>query len=157
MSRRCMRRVLPRSGFGAGLTLIEILIAMAVLGIVIAATVPLLVSTMRSNADNRVRAQAVAATEIWLDRFRAKTLDFEAFEAPVTYEFGYDYGADGTFVAAGDPDPGALNDEWQPFSFTVRSVEHTTDPLLWRIEVSTRYHRVGGSEAGFDVATIVEQ
>lgn len=140
-----------------GLTIIEVLIAIAILGIVTAATVPLLVSTMRSNADNRVRAQAVAATEVWLDRFRAKTLDFDAFEAPVTYDFGYDYGADSTFVAAGDPDPDALNAEWQPFSFTVRAVEHTSEPLLWRIEVATRYHRVGGSEAGFDVATIVEQ
>lgn len=140
-----------------GLTLVEVLIALAIVGIVTAATVPLLITSMRSTADNRIRAQAVAATEVWLDRFRSKSLDFGTFSGAVTYPYDYDYGADPTFVAAGDPDPAALNAEWQDYSFTVEAQTFTTDPLLWRVIVETRYLRTTGQEASLNVATIIEQ
>ncbi len=140
-----------------GFTIIELLIALSILAIVTAATTPILITTMRTNADNRVRAQAVAATEVWLDRFRAKSLDFATFSSGVTYDYGYDYGADVTFVAAGDPDPAALNAEWQAYSFTVKTETFTTSPLLWRVEVETRYDRTGNQEASLNVATIIEQ
>lgn len=143
--------------FRSGLTIIELLIALLILGVVTAATTPILITTMRVNADNRVRAQAVAATEIWLDRFRAKSLDFATFSSGVTYDYGYDYGADPTFVAAGDPDPAALNAEWQDYSFTVETETFTTNPLLWRVVVETRYNRTGSKESSLNVTTIVEQ
>jgi len=140
-----------------GFTIIELLIALSILAIVTAATTPILITTMRINADNRVRAQAVAATEVWLDRFRAKSLDFATFSSGVTFDYGHDYGADATFVAAGDPDPAALNAEWQAYSFTVKTETFTTSPLLWRVEVETRYDRTGNREASLNVATIIEQ
>ena len=140
-----------------GLTIIEVLIALAIFGIITAATVPVLITTMRSNSDNRVRAQAVAAADVWLDRFRAKSLDFSHFSGGTTYPYGYDYGADPTFVAAADPDPGALNAEWQRYKFDVGTSAFSTDPLVWRVELRTYYHTSNGSEAGFDVATLIEQ
>lgn len=140
-----------------GVTLIEVLIALTIIAIVTGATVPMMITSMRSSADNRVRAQAVAATEVWLDRFRAKSLDFGTFSATVSYPYGYDYGADPTFVAAGDPDPAALNAEWQPYSFTVETQTFTTSPLLWRVIVETRYQGTAGQEGALNVTTIIEQ
>lgn len=140
-----------------GLTLVEVLVSLVVLGIVTAVSVPLLISSMQSNADNRVRAQAVAATEVWLDRFRSKSLDFGSFSESVTYPYEYDFGSDATFVAAGDPDPAALNAEWQAYSFTVQTETFTTSPLIWRVNVETRYIRTTGQEGALNVSTLVEQ
>lgn len=140
-----------------GLTIIEVLIALAIVAIVTAATVPILISTMRNSADNRVRAQAVAATEAWLDRFRAKSLDFAHFQTEASYPYGYDYGADPVFVAAADPDPAALNAEWGDYSFSVTTEVFAASPLLWRVVVETRYENSLGQEGTLDVATIIEQ
>lgn len=140
-----------------GLTIIEVLIALAIFAIVTAATVPVLITTMRSNSDNRVRAQAVAAADVWLDRFRAKSLNFSHFSGLVSYPFEYDYGADPIFVAAADPDPEALNREWQSYKFDVNTSTFSTDPLVWRVELRTYYRTSNGSEANFDVATLIEQ
>lgn len=140
-----------------GLTIVEVLIAIVIVGVVTAATVPILISTVRSSADNRVRAQAVAATEAWLDRFRSKSLDFAHFQSQVTYPYGYDFGADPVFVAAADPDPVALNAEWEDYSFSVTTEVFATSPLLWRVVVETRYESKFGQEGTLDVATIIEQ
>lgn len=140
-----------------GLTLVEVLIALVVFALVAGAVVPALITTIRSNSDNRVRAQAVAAADVWLDRFRAKTLDFASFTTPTTFGFGYDYGDDPVFVAAADPDPAALNAEWQAYQFAVTTSTFSTDPLVWRVNLTTTYRTLGGREASFDVATLVEQ
>jgi len=140
-----------------GLTLVEVLIALVVIAILVAASVPIIISSMQSSADNRIRAQAVAATEVWLDRFRAKSLDFSTFSSGIDYPYGYDFGTDAVFVAAADPNPAALNAEWQPFSFRVRTATFTTDPLIWRVDVTTTYRRVSGGEASFDVSTLIDQ
>ncbi|MBX3139919.1 MAG: prepilin-type N-terminal cleavage/methylation domain-containing protein [Trueperaceae bacterium] len=140
-----------------GLTLVEVLIALMIITVVVAASVPIIISSMQSSADNRIRAQAVAATEVWLDRFRAKSLDFSTFSAGVDYPYDYDFGADPTFVAAADPNPAALNAEWQPFSYSVRTTTFTTDPLIWRVDVATTYRRTNQAEGTFDVSTLIEQ
>lgn len=147
----------PRELDTRALTLVEVLIALLIIGIVLATAVPLLIFSMQSTGDNRVRAQAVAATEIWLDRFRAKSLDFSYFDGGADYPYAYDFGADPTFVAAGDPDPAALNAEWGPFSFSVNTSVFTSDPLIWRVAVSTTYRRVTGQEGVLDVTTLVNQ
>lgn len=140
-----------------GLTLVEVLIALLIISIVLAASVPIIISSMQSSADNRIRAQAVAATEVWLDRFRAKSLDFSTFSGGVSYPYDYDFGADPIFVAAADPNPAALNAEWQPFTFTVRTTTFAADPLIWRVDVSTTYRRTNQAEGTFDVSTLIDQ
>ena len=140
-----------------GLTIVEVLIALVIVGVVTAATVPILISTIRNSSDNRVRAQAVAATEAWLDRFRSKSLDFAHFQGEMTYPYGYDFGADPVFVAAADPDPAALNAEWEDYSFSVTTEVFASSPLLWRVIVETRYESAFGQEGTLDVSTIIEQ
>ena len=71
-----------------GFSLIEVLIALVVVTVVSFAAVTTMVSSMRHNADNRVRSQAVAATEAWMDRFRSRSLPFNYFSTPRTYDYG---------------------------------------------------------------------
>lgn len=140
-----------------GLTLIEILVALAVLGLITGAFTFSVVSSLRSNSDDRVRQKALAAAESWLDRFRAKSLDFNAFATAVTYDYGYNYAADSTFVAAGDPDPSVLNQEWGSFKFTVKTRPFSTSPIVWTVTVTTYYRKTGGGEASFVLSTLVNQ
>lgn len=140
-----------------GLTLIETLVALAVLGLITGAFTLSVVSSMRSNSDDRVRQRALAAAESWLDRFRAKSLDFNAFTTPRTFDYGYNYAADSTFVAAGDPDPSVLNQEWGSFKFTVVTRAFSTDPLVWTVTVTTYYRRTGGGEGNFVLSTLINQ
>ncbi|GAB5602136.1 hypothetical protein FJNA_06610 [Thermus sp. FJN-A] len=140
-----------------GLTLIETLIALAVLGLVAGAFTTSVVSSLRMNSDDRIRARAIAAAETWLDRFRAKSLDFTAFITAQSYPYGYDYAGDPVFVAAGDPNPAVLNQEWGPFRFTVRTRSFSSSPQVWTVTVTTFYRKTGGGEASFVLSTLVYQ
>lgn len=140
-----------------GLTLVETLLALAILGLITGTFTFSVVSSMRNNSDNRTRQQALAAAESWLDRFRAKSLDFAAFTTPKTYDYGYNYAGDSTFVAAGDPDPSVLNQEWSAFKFIVCTRTFSTSPLVWTVTVTTQYRKTGGGEASFVLSTLVNQ
>ena len=140
-----------------GLTLVEILVALVVLSIIGAVVATALISNMRLNAEGRVREQALAATQTWLDRFRAKTLDFSAFQSGQTYDYGYDYASDPTFIAAGDPNPTILNSEWGPFKFEVKTETYITSPLIWRVRITTYYRKPGGGEGRYQVETLIAQ
>lgn len=140
-----------------GLTLVEVLIALLVLGLVVGAFTTTVVSSLRINSDDRIRARAIAAAETWLDRFRAKSLDFNAFTTAQSYPYGYDYANDPTFVAAGDPNPEVLNQEWGPFRFTVQTRSFSTSPQVWTVTVTTFYRKTGGGEASFVLSTLVYQ
>lgn len=142
---------------GRGLTLIETLIALAVLGLITGAFTFSLVSSMRNNTDGRIRQRALAAAESWLDRFRAKSLDFNAFTTARTFDYGYNYAGDSTFVAAGDPDPSVLNQEWGSFKFTVSTRTFSSSPLVWTVTVTTYYRKTGGGEASLVLSTLVNQ
>jgi prepilin-type N-terminal cleavage/methylation domain-containing protein len=141
-----------------GFTLIETLIALAVIGAISAVTITAMTSSLRQNSTNRAKVQAVAAAEAWLDRFRSKSLDYTLFTTAKTYAYGYDYSADSTFVAAADTNAAALNSEWKPFSFIVQATAYTTNPVvaLWQIKVTTTYRAAGG-ESNFVVNTLVKQ
>ena len=54
-----------------GLTIIEVLIAVAILGILLGGLIPSFVSNMRINTDSEVRSQAVQAAQTMLDALRA--------------------------------------------------------------------------------------
>ena len=142
-----------------GLSIIEVMFALTLVAVLMAATSPVLLTSMRSNSDSRVREQAIAAAEGWLDRFRAKTLDFEFFQDGVTYDYGYDYASDEEFVAAGDPSPQALNDEWQPYSFVITTTQFSASPLMYEVKIVTKYRTKidgeGESNADFELATII--
>jgi prepilin-type N-terminal cleavage/methylation domain-containing protein len=140
-----------------GLTLVEVLIALLVLGLVAGAFTTTVVSSLRMNSDDRIRARAIAAAETWLDRFRAKSLDFNAFTTARSYPYGYNYASDPTFVAAGDPSPAVLNQEWGPFRFTVQTRSFSTSPQVWTVTVTTFYRKTGGGEASFVLSTLVYQ
>ena len=132
-----------------GLTLIEILVALAVLSLIGGVVATALIANMRLNTEGRVREQALAATQTWLDRFRAKTLDFTAFESGASYDYGYDY--------AGDPNPAILNSEWGPFKFEVKTERYMEAPLIWRVRVTTYFRRPGGGEGRYQVETLIAQ
>ncbi len=140
-----------------GLTLVEILIALLILSFIGGVIATALISNIRLNADGRIREQAIAAANTWIDRFKAKTLDFSKFSSGKTYDYGYDYANDSTFVAAGDPNPTALNDEWSKFKFYVKTSQFVSKPVIWRVRVVTYYRRAGGGEGHFAVETLIRQ
>ncbi len=140
-----------------GLTLVEILIALLILSFIGGVIATALISNIRLNADGRTREQAIAAASTWIDRFKAKTLDFGHFTGGVTYDYGYAYSTDSTFVAAGDPDPAALDREWGPFKFVVTTEKVVENPAIWRVRVVTYYRRAGGGEGSFAVETLIKQ
>ncbi len=53
-----------------GVTLVEALVAVAIVGIVLAATVPAFVGNLRINTDNETRSGAVTAAQTVMDRLR---------------------------------------------------------------------------------------
>ena len=53
-----------------GVTLVEALVAIAIIGIVLAATVPAFVGNLRINTDNETRSGAVTAAQTVMDRLR---------------------------------------------------------------------------------------
>lgn len=141
-----------RSG---GFGLVELVVAVGILAVVLAVLAPVLVSSLQVNTSSRVREQAIAATNGWIDRFRGGALDFTRFVDGTTYPPGYDYGNDPTFVAAGDPDPASLNAELGTFGYRVATTRISANPLLWRVRVSTSYQQLGQGGATIDVETLV--
>jgi len=138
-------------------TLIEVLIAILLISVVSGVVATSLVSNIRLNAEGRVREQAITAAHSWIERFKAKTLDFSAFQSGNTYDYHYRYSSDSTFVAAGDPDPTALDEEWGNFKFHVQTWQLNTNPLIWRVKITTYYRKPGGGEGHFSVETAIRQ
>ncbi len=141
------------------LSIIEVMFALTLVAVIMAATSPVLLGAMQSNGDSRIRAQSVSAAEGWHDRFRASTLDFNLFTESVNYDYGYDYAndPDDTFIAAGDPTPEALNREWQDYKFIVTTTKVETSPIIWKVNVQTVYKRKQGGEGSFELSTLITQ
>ena len=140
-----------------GFSLIEVLAALAIFGIVSAAAYTVMISSMQHNSDNRVRTQALASTDTWLDRFRAKSLAFSYFTSKQSYGYGYDYSADSIISNAADPNKGQINGEWQPFKFEVQTVSFLTNPAIWQVNIRAYYKEAGGEEGHVDISTLVQQ
>lgn len=139
-----------------GFSLIEVLIALIVVAVVSFAAVTTMVSSMRHNAENRVRTQAVAATEAWVDRFRSRSLPFNYFSNQRTYDYGYDYTSDPVFTASGDPNFAEIAQEWSRFKFVVKTEPYSTNPVIWRVLV-TGYYKERGGEGRVELVTLVRQ
>jgi prepilin-type N-terminal cleavage/methylation domain-containing protein len=143
-----------------GFTIAEVLIALAVLTVVSLASLGPMLTSIRANSDNRTRAQAVIAANVWLDRFRAKTLDFNNFTTAKTYGYNYDYSSDTEFSAAIDPNLAALNTELQAFKFSVQTTAFasTSTSPIWKVTVVTTYKsRTQGGESNFTLSTLTQQ
>lgn len=140
-----------------GLTLVEVVCALALLGIVSAAVVRTFGSSLTGDAASRERVRVVAAGNGWLERFRARTFDFEAFERGVEFERGYSYATDERFVVAGAPYPEVLDAEWGGFGYRVETERYLARPLVWRVTVEVRYRQPAGEEATYVLQTLIRQ
>ncbi len=140
-----------------GFTLVEVLVAILLLALVGGAVASVLVSNVRLDADGRIRERALNATSSWIERFKAKTLSFSYFQNGRTYPYGYHYSNDSAFVAAGDPNPAALDREWGDFKFNVDTDLYNSQPRIWRVKIQTTYKAPGGKEKHFEVQTLIRQ
>lgn len=128
-----------------GLGIIEVLIALSLLGILMAFAVPSLIGSITGDAASRVRGQALAATEVWLDRYRSGqepvligapcTSGVRAFSC--TYAAGRNYGADS--VPSHVSDAAKLNAQMAPFSFVISGalIQSGASGQLWSVRVQT--------------------
>ena len=138
----------------AGFSLIEVLIALVIVSIVSFAAVTTMVSSIRHNAENRVRTQAAAATEAWLERFRSRSLPFNYFTTTRTYDYGYDYSSDPIFSATNDPNLSEILEEWSKYKFQVSTQVFQSSPLVWRVAVTGFYKKAGG-EGRIDLVALI--
>ncbi len=139
-----------------GFSLVEVLIALVVVTVVSFAAVTTMVSSMRHNADNRVRTQAVAAGEAWMDRFRSHSLPFNFFSTQRSYDYGYDYTNDPVFTASGDPNFAELAQAWSRFKFEVKAEPYSTSPIVWRVLIKGFYKKRGG-EGHVELVSLIRQ
>ncbi len=144
------------------LSIIEVMFALTLVAIIMAATSPVLLGAMQSNGDSRIRAQAVAAAETWHDRFRANALGFDRFTGGKEFDYNHDYSTDDIFDYAGTPNQQTLNDEWQDYKFKVTTTQFSTNPVIWQVTVETFYKRKLGNspnsgmkEGSFEISTLV--
>lgn len=76
---------LERSSSRVGFSLVEALVAIAILAVLLAGVVPAFVSNLRVNTDSEIRTGAVAAAQTVLDRFRVlPTKDWPASGATLS-------------------------------------------------------------------------
>jgi len=147
------------------LSIIEVMFALTLVAVIMAATSPVLLNAMQSNGDSRIRAQAVAAAETWHDRFRANALGFDRFTGGKEFDYNHDYSTDDIFDFAGTPNQQTLNDEWQDYKFEVTTTQISPSPNLreiWRVHVTTFYKRKLGNgsstsqkEGSFELSTLI--
>ena len=143
-----------------GFTITEVLIALGILTVVSLASLGPMVTSIRANGDNRTRAQAVIAANIWLDRFRGKTLDFTTFQTAKAYGYEYDYSSDPQYSATGDPNLAKTNTELQAFKYNITTTPFTSTSStpVWKVTVVTTYKsRSQGGESNFTLSTLTQQ
>jgi len=135
-------------------SLLEMLLALVIIAMVSFAVSTTVLSGVRSNTDNRIRTQALAAADAWMDRFRSYSLPFSYYANGKDYGYGYDYTQDSTITASGDINATEINAEWSKFRFHVQTYQYSTSPVLWRIEVTVYYKKKAGGEANIKLVTI---
>ncbi len=135
-------------------SLLEMLLALVIIAMISFAVSTTVLSGSRSNADNRIRTQALAAADAWMDRFRSYSLPFNYYVGGKSYGYGYDYAQDPTITASGDINAAEVNGEWSNFRFFIQTFQLSTNPVLWRIEVTTYYRKKAGGEANIKLVTI---
>jgi prepilin-type N-terminal cleavage/methylation domain-containing protein len=143
-----------------GFTITEVLIALGILTVVSLASLGPMITSIRANGDNRIRAQAVIAANIWLDRFRGKTLDFTTFQTTKSYGYNYDYSNDTQYSVSTDPNRAQTNTELQAFKYTITTTPFTSTSStpIWKVAVVTTYKSSSqGGESNFTLSTLTQQ
>jgi prepilin-type N-terminal cleavage/methylation domain-containing protein len=144
----------------SGFTITEVLIALGILTVVSLASLGPMVTSIRANGDNRTRAKAVIAANIWLDRFRGKTLDFNSFTTAKTYPVNYDYSSDTQYSDTTDPNRAQTNAELQAFKYNITTSAFTSSSItpIWKVTVVTTYKSSSqGGESNFTLSTLTQQ
>jgi prepilin-type N-terminal cleavage/methylation domain-containing protein len=139
-----------------GFTITEVLIALGILTVVSLASLGPMVTSIRANGDNRTRAKAVIAANIWLDRFRGKTLNFTDYTTAKTYAVGYSYSSDTKF----DSSETNLDANLNPFKFVISTASFTSTSAnpIWKVTVVTTYKSSNqGGESNFTLSTLTQQ
>jgi prepilin-type N-terminal cleavage/methylation domain-containing protein len=141
-----------------GFTITEVLIALGILTVVSLASLGPMITSIRANGDNRTRAQAVIAANIWLDQFRGRTLSFANFTTAKSYAYNYSYSGDTDFTSTDTK----LNNELKNFQFMVSTsntaVTSTSSTPVWKVTVVTTYKSASqGGESNFTLSTLTQQ
>lgn len=139
-----------------GFSLPEVLVALVVLGVITLAVMLVSLSSIRSNAKSRASIGAVAAAESWLDRFRAQSLDFYAFDdaTPKVYDYKYNYANDAIFSVVNTTNSELINNDWQNYKFEIITSQFSTAPITWIVSITATY-RIAGDEHSVVLKTLI--
>ncbi|GGN36734.1 type II secretion system protein [Deinococcus daejeonensis] len=132
-----------------GLTIVEILVAIVIVGVITVAVMPLLTTSMTSNSSSRTRTQAVSAAETWMERYRdgrepLKTVGNCVEDASdvvtCTYPLNFDYVADSA-VTSHAADGASMNTQFQPFKsvLVATPVSSGVNINLWELKVTVSW------------------
>ncbi len=152
-----------------GLTIVEVLIAMVLLMVIMAAIMPLFPSAIVSNKNSRMRSQATAVAETWLDRYRNKqeplaaagslcseTTDPDSSQPVVTcsYPADHDYGADSATIPSHNA---GMNGQMAPFStvITATKLRAGASSAQWLVQVKVSWQQVKEA-GGVNLATKID-
>ncbi|GGL01381.1 type IV pilus modification PilV family protein [Deinococcus radiotolerans] len=133
----------------AGLTIVEILVAIVIVGVITAAVMPLLTSSMRSNSSARTRTQAVSAAETWMERYRDGREPLKSVGSctenisgvvTCTYPLNFNYAND-TAVPTHTADGASMNSQFQPFKsvLVATPISEGINVTLWELKVTVSW------------------
>lgn len=139
-----------------GMTIIEVLIALAMIGIVTSVVSMTLTSSIQSNGQSRQRSSSVAAAETWLDRYRSLKEPLAATGSgcagtttiTCTYPKGHNFSADSD-VASHVADGAGMNAQLGNFNTTIilTQVGSSTSSILWQVQATVAPNTSGGQRA----------
>lgn len=146
-----------------GFSIVEVLIALAVTGIVIGVAVPSVISSLQNNETAKRRSQAYAIAETWMERYRSgKETIFPAFAMggpcagaatnySCTYDINHNYASD-TNIPSHTNDAASLNAQMQNFKtvIQVQLVSTGGNSQLWQIQALTTYNFAGAHTVEVD-------
>lgn len=146
-----------------GFSIVEVLIALAVMGIVVGIAVPSVVSTLQNNETAKRRSQAYAVAETWVERYRSgQETIFSAFSMggpcagsstsyTCTYDLNHNYAADSN-IPSHVRDATSLNAQMQNYKTVIQVslVSTATSARLWQIQATTSYNFAGNHSAEVD-------
>ncbi|GGS00575.1 type II secretion system protein [Deinococcus sedimenti] len=133
----------------SGLTIVEILVAIVIVGVITVAVMPLLTTSMTSNSSSRTRTQAVSAAETWMERYRDGREPVQAVGSctegstdviTCTYPKDFNYAND-TAITSHAADGASMNTQFQPFKtvLVATPVSSGVNITLWELKVTVSW------------------
>ncbi|GEM47000.1 type IV pilus modification PilV family protein [Deinococcus cellulosilyticus] len=135
-----------------GLTIVEVLLSIVIFGIIVAIFAPLFLGSTGTNKQSRVRTQALAAAEIWMDRYRQQLEPLDATGSVCTesgttvtcnYPYNNNFASDG--VASHATDASTLSTQLGPYRHMIKltQLQTGTSSELWQIETTVYWKQAG--------------